>query len=209
LIETRRRIADDDETGPTRRCLATGAIKPVAELVRFVVSPEGAIVPDIAGRLPGRGLWLTARRDIVAMGVAKRLFGRAARRPVMVADDLADRIEALLAARCGELIGLARRAGEVQIGFAQVERLLAAGAAGLLLGAADGSADGRRKLRAVAPDVPERAELTAAELGAAFGRDQLVHVALRKGKLADAVARELDRLHGFREGLSGATRQGN
>jgi hypothetical protein len=144
-------------------------------------------------------LWLTARRDIVAAAVAKRLFGRAARRPVIVDEALADRVEALLAARCCDLIGLARRAGEAAMGFVKVERMLAAGAAGLLLGAADGARDGRGKLRALAPDVPERAVLTAAELGAAFGRDWVVHVALRNGRLAEALARELDRLDGFRE----------
>src|SRR6185312_15902132 len=121
-----------------------------AALVRFVVSPDGTIVPDVAGRLPGRGLWLTARRDIVADAVAKRLFGRAAR-PVRVDDALPDRVETLLAARCGELIGLARRAGEAAMGFVKVERMLSAGVAGLLMGAADGARDGRGKLRALAP----------------------------------------------------------
>lgn len=204
-----RHHADTEADGPTRRCLVTGAIRPVAELVRFAVSPEGTVVPDIAGRLPGRGLWLMARRDIVAAAVAKRAFGRAARRPVMVPGDLADRVETLLAARCGELIGLARRAGEVAIGFAKVERLLSSGAAGLLLGASDGSDDGRGKLRSMAAALRERAGLTAAELGAPFGRDQLVHVALRKGRLADALARELDRLDGFRDGSSRAAARDN
>jgi uncharacterized protein len=189
---------EDDETGAERRCLVTGAVRAKAELVRFVVSPEGAIVPDIAGRLPGRGLWLTARRDIVATAVSKRLFGRAARRPVIVDEALADRVEALLAARCRDLIGLARRAGEAAMGFVKVEKMLSAGVAGLLLGAADGARDGRGKLRALAPDIPERAELTAAELGAAFGRDWVVHVALREGRLAETLAQELGRLEGFR-----------
>jgi hypothetical protein len=194
-----KRIEDDDEeSGATRRCLVTGEVRPKAALVRFVVSPDGAIVPDVAGRLPGRGLWLTARRDIVADAVAKRLFGRAARRPVRVDDALPDRVETLLAARCGELIGLARRAGEAAMGFVKVERMLSAGVAGLLMGAADGARDGRGKLRALAPDVPERAELTAAELGGAFGRDSAVHVALRDGALAAALTVELDRLAGFR-----------
>lgn len=189
---------DDDESGATRRCFATGEVRPKAALVRFVVSPEGAIVPDIAGRLPGRGLWLTSRRDIVTEAVAKRQFGRAARRPVIVDEALPDRVEALLAARCGELIGLARRAGEAAMGFVKVERMLSAGVAGLLLGAADGARDGRGKLRALAPDVPEHAELTVAELGAAFGRDKVVHVALRDGALAAVLTMELDRLAGFR-----------
>jgi hypothetical protein len=187
------------EAATTRRCLVTGEIRPKSELVRFVVSPDGAVVPDIAERLPGRGLWLTARRDIVAAAVAKRLYARAAKRPAMVDEALPDRVEALLAARCGDLIGMARRAGAAAMGFVKVERMLSAGVAGLLLGAADAAADGRRKLRAVAPRVPERVELTAAELGAAFGRDAVMHAALRASPLAAALKRELDRLDGFRE----------
>jgi len=209
VAAARHQFAEDDETGPTRRCFVTAASKPVAELVRFVVSPAGAIVPDVAGRLPGRGLWLTARRDIVMTASSKRLFGRAARRPVVVGDDLADQVEALLVARCRDMIGLARRAGDAQMGFVKVEKLLASGAVGLLLGASDGSADGRGKLRAQAPDVWERAELTAAELGAAFGRDHVVHAALREGPLAHALARELERLGGFREGQDGSARLDN
>jgi len=167
-------------------------------LLRFVVSPEGRIVPDISGRLPGRGLWLTARRDIVKQAVAKRLFARAARRPVVVEDGLTERIEALLAERCRDLIGLARRAGEAQMGFVKVEKLLASGAAGLLLAATDGAADGRGKLRALAPEVPECVDLTAAELGAAFGREHVVHVALRRGTLAETLRRAMGQLEFFR-----------
>lgn len=187
----------------TRRCLVTGAVRPKAELVRFVVAPDGRIVPDIAERLPGRGLWLTARRDIVATAVAKRLFARAARRPVVVEDALGDRVEVLLVARCRDLIGLARRAGEAQMGFVKVGRMLASGAAGLLLAAHDGADDGRAKLRAMAPALQERALLSAAELGAAFGRDAAVHVALRRGGFTTALARELDRLEGFRRETGG------
>lgn len=198
MAQVQRHSETDDETGAERRCLVSGDVLPKAALVRFVVSPGGEIVPDVAERLPGRGLWLTARRDIVATAVAKRLFGRAARRPVVVDGALADRVETLLVVRCRDLIGLARRAGEAAMGFVKVERMLTAGVAGLLLGASDGARDGRGKLRALAPDVRERSELTAGELGAAFGRDWAVHAALRDGRLADALARELDRLDGFR-----------
>jgi len=198
LARAQRLDPAEGESAVTRRCLVTGEVQPKAGLVRFVVSPEGAVVPDVAERLPGRGLWLTARRDIVNAAVAKRLFGRAARRPVIVDEALADRVEALLVARCRDLIGLARRAGEAAMGFVKVERMLAAGVAGLLLGAADGGRDGRVRLEALARGLNERAELTAVELGAAFGRDIAVHVALREGRLAAALTRELDRLKGFR-----------
>jgi hypothetical protein len=210
LAQTRRHAepTDPEETATTRRCLVAGTVKPKTGLIRFVVSPEGHIVPDIAERLPGRGLWLTARRDIVAIAVAKRLFGRAARRPVVIADGLADQAESLLAARCCELIGLARRAGAAQMGFVKVTKLLATGSTGLLLAAADGAADGRGKLRALAPALAERAELTAAELGVAFAREMVVHVAVRSGPLAEALTRELDRLEGFRPGSSGLVRSG-
>jgi uncharacterized protein len=189
---------DEASADTTRRCIVTGEVRPKPELIRFVVSPEGRIVPDIAERLPGRGLWLTARRDIVAAAVAKRLLARAARRPIVVEDALADRVEALLVASCRDLIGLARRAGAAQAGFVKVQKLLASGAAGLLLAASDGAADGRDKLRALLPESKECALLTAAELGAAFGRDRAVHVVVRRGAFAAALARELDRLAGFR-----------
>lgn len=191
-------IDDDAPPAATRRCLVTGMVRAKAGLVRFVVSPEGRVVPDISARLPGRGLWLTAGRDIVAAAVAKRLFARAARRPVLVGDDLADQVETLLAARCRDVIGLARRAGAAVQGFVKVEKLLHAGDAGLLLAARDGAADGRAKLQALARGLTERSELSGAELDAAFGREGAVHAALRRGPFVASLALELDRLRGFR-----------
>jgi uncharacterized protein len=200
-------IGDDSALDETqRRCIVTGAIKPKSELIRFILSPEGRVTPDLAERLPGRGLWLTARRDIVGEAVAKRLFARAVRRPVLVDDALADRIETLLVERCRDLIGLARRAGEAQMGFVKVEKLLASGEAALLLAAIDGAADGRAKLRALARNVPEVAALTAAELGAAFGREHAVHVTLRRGQLADSLRLDMARLMGFRTAPNGLKR---
>jgi uncharacterized protein len=160
-------------------------------------------VPDVAGKLPGRGLWLTPRRDIVATAIAKRHFARAARQPVAVDDDLADRIEGLLAARCRDEVALARRAGQAVMGFAQVEAALAKGRAAVLLGASDGAADGRAKLRALAPALPVVEQLTAAELGAAFGREHVVHAALAPGRLATALLADAARLAGFRAGARG------
>jgi predicted RNA-binding protein YlxR (DUF448 family) len=181
-----------------RRCLVTGTTRPKAELLRFVVGPGSRIVPDITGRLPGRGLWLTARRDILAQAVGKRLFQRAARAPVAVDEGLADRIEGLLAARCCELLGLARRAGQVVTGFVKVRTLLAKGGAVLLVEAADGGADARGRLERLAPGMPVVDRLTCAELSAAFGREHVVHVALAPGRLAGALSVEAARLDGFR-----------
>lgn len=178
-------------------------MRPKAELLRCVVGPDGRIVPDVAGRLPGRGLWLTARRDIVATAVAKRLFARAARAPVGVDDDLADRVETLLAQRCCEVLGLARRAGQAVAGFTKVRQALERREAAVLAAAADGAADGRGKLAALAPALPVVDPLTSAELGAAFGRDHVVHAVLKPGRLAETLLVEAARLAGFRRGREG------
>jgi hypothetical protein len=188
--------APADDT--TRRCIVAGDIRPKAELVRCVVGPDGAIVPDIAGRLPGRGLWLTARRDIVATAVAKRIFARAARSQVGVDDGLADRIEQLLAKRCCEILGLARRAGQALAGFEKVRALVASGGAAVLVEAADGGSDSRAKLAALAPRLPVIDRLSAAELSAALGREHVAHAALMPGRLAAAFVAEAARLGGFR-----------
>ena len=194
---------DDDESGPLRRCLVTGESLPAETLVRFVLGPDGSVVPDLEGRLPGRGMWLSANRDVVNKALAKNAFARAARKPVNVPADLADRIEMLLARRCVELIGLARRAGQVTAGFDQVRAALAAvtgiGSAGVLVEAADGSGDGRSKLESLARGAVTVVDtLTGEELGAAFGRDRFVHVLIAPGRLAERVQAEAKRLAGFR-----------
>jgi len=205
LIEA---LALDEETGAApsgalRTCLVSGESRDKSELLRFVVGPDGGIVPDIEGRLPGRGLWLLPRRDIVSKALAKRLFARAARRNVSVADGLADRVEDLLARRCVDLIGLARRAGQAVTGFAKVEAALDKGEAAVLVEATEGSAGGRGKLKRLAPVLPVIDALTAAELGRAFGRDQAVHACLSRGGLAKKFLAEAARLAGFRDAKDG------
>src|SRR5207302_9584632 len=175
--------APADGSPAQRRCIVTGEVRDRGSLLRFVVGPDGAVVPDMAARLPGRGLWLTARRDIVDRAVAKRLFARAARRPVVAPAELADRIEDLLAKRCCDALGLARRAGLAVAGFDRVGEAVRRGRAGLLLFALDGAAAGRRKLGALGRDVPAATALSSAELGAAFGRERIVHVAVAAGPL--------------------------
>jgi predicted RNA-binding protein YlxR (DUF448 family) len=198
VARARRHDLTEDETGTTRRCLVTGEARPKAGLIRFVVSPEGAIVPDVAERLPGRGLWLTARRDIVAQAVTKRLFARAARASVAVDDGLVDWVERLLAERCCEALGLARRAGQALTGFVKVRALAAGKGAAVLVEAADGGADSRGKLEALAPGIPVVALLTCAELSAALGREHVVHAALTPGRLAASFLADAARLGGFR-----------
>jgi hypothetical protein len=196
--------ADQDIGETERRCFVTGEVRPKGELIRFVVDPEGRIVPDVAARLPGRGLWLTARRDIVARAVAKRLFARAARASVTVDEGLADRVETLLAAQCCSLLGLARRAGQAVAGFVKVRTLAAAGGAAVLVEAADGGADARGRLEALAPGAAVVDSLTCAELSAALGREHVVHAALQPGRLARRFVEAAARLDGFRAAAANA-----
>jgi predicted RNA-binding protein YlxR (DUF448 family) len=184
--------------GSQRRCIVTGEVRDRGTLLRLVVGPDGAIVPDVEARLPGRGLWLTPRRDIVERAVAKRIFARVARRPVAAAPELADRIESLLARRCCDAIGLARRAGLAVAGFERVSEAARRGRAGLLLFALDGAEGGHRKLTASGRDLPSARVLTAAELGGAFGRERIVHVAVAGGSLCRGLLVDLMRLAGLR-----------
>ena len=190
--------ADAPMTGPLRRCIATREVLPKESLVRFVVGPAGDAVPDVAGKLPGRGLWVKAERSVLASAVAKNLFAKAARRSVDIPGDLIDRTAALLSQRCLDLIGLARRAGQATCGFEKVRDALRNGRVGILLAAADGAADGRSKLKAAAGEVPILALFGGAELSAAVGRENVVHAALAPGRLAERLLIESARLAGLR-----------
>lgn len=185
-----------------RRCLVSRVSGPRDRLIRFVVGPDDAIVPDVEERLPGRGLWLTAERGIVDRAVDQRVFGRAARQTVRVEDGLADRVEARLAARCIELLSLARRAGAAVAGATKVRLALEAGRPGVLVEARDGSPDTCRRLRALAGDRRVADGMTSVEIGRAFGRDHAVHAFVeatdRAGGLTVSLLRESGRLTGFR-----------
>lgn len=166
--------------------------------MRFALAPDGQVVPDIAERLPGRGVWIVARRDAVAKAAAKGLFARGFKGRALADANMADMVDGLLADKCLALLGLARRAGEAVAGFEKVHALLKRGDAALLLEATDGADDGARRLQRVAPDVPVLRCFRAAELGMALGRDIAVHVALKPGGLATALKRDVERLQGFR-----------
>jgi predicted RNA-binding protein YlxR (DUF448 family) len=163
-----------------------------------VIGPHNRVVPDVAGRLPGRGVWLTASRDAISGAVAKGLFAKATRQRVEAASDLADMVEAMLVRRCQDMLGLARRAGQLVAGFDQVAEWLRRGEAAVLVSARDGAPDGRGKLRALASALPIVDVLDRQELGLAIGRAETVHVALSRGALASRLLDEAARLRGFR-----------
>lgn len=166
---------------PLRRCIVTQTVQPDAQMVRCVLSPDGIVVPDLERKLPGRGLWLSARRDVVEQAVAKKAFARAARRAVTVPDHLADHIGELFRRRCLYRLGLARRAGIVIAGYDKVRGAAKGGQVAVLLNAIDSSPDGRRKLAALLPSKPVIEIFTSAELAEVLGRDHIVHVAVLTG----------------------------
>ena len=165
-------------------------------MLRFVLGPERALVPDLAGKLPGRGMWLSARADVLETALKRGAFAKAARGQVRAPPDLNARIEAGLRHRVRDLVGFARRAGQAVCGFQQTREWLQSGRAGLLVQASDGSVPERARLLG-GSEVPVCAALSAAELGSVFGRDHAVHAAVAQGRLANEIVREATRLGGF------------
>ena len=168
-----------------------------ARMLRFVVGPGRQIVPDLMAKLPGRGIWLSARRDVLESARMKNAFARAARAPVVVPPDLVDLVETGLMRRVSDLIGLARRAGQANYGFERSREWLQKDRAGIVIQANDGSADERARFLSGRRQVAVAAPLSAAALGAVFGRDHVVHVVVAPGRLAEALKLETDRLAGI------------
>lgn len=202
----------EEAGGPRRRCAATREQGTRAGMLRFVVAPDRRAVPDLAATLPGRGIWLSARRDVLEPARARGALARAARGPVQVPPDLLQILEAGLVRRLTDTLGLARRAGQAVAGFAKAREWLAEWQAsgqhgpgqgpgpGLVVQASDGSPAERARFLSGASGVRPRvrvvAPLDAAGLGAVFGRDHVVHVAVRPGRLAGLLATDAERLAG-------------
>jgi uncharacterized protein len=217
---------DEPETGPLRRCIITRERLPKEQMIRFVVGPDRQIVPDLAARLPGRGIWLSASADVLKCGPAGeeprpkggrpegqkkqggvtnrdlvRAFSRAARGPVSVPNDLSVLLQSALVRRIGECLGLARRAGQAVAGYEKAREALKTGRHRLVLQASDGSAAERaRFLSGFGPDLIIIDPLPGEALGRVFGRDYVVHVAVAPGKLAESLVLEAGRLAGLKNG---------
>lgn len=188
--------AEEPERGPLRRCLVTRERLPKQAMLRFVLAPDRRLVPDLAERLPGRGMWLSARADVLEQAIRRGAFAKAARGEVFAPPDLRAIIADGLRGRIRDLVGFARRAGQAVSGWQAVREWLRAGRVGLLVQAADGSP--AEKARLVGHrQLPVAEPLSGAELGAPFGRDRAVHVAIAPGRLAERIAAEAARLAGL------------
>jgi uncharacterized protein len=213
----------EPETGPLRRCIITRERLPKERMIRFVVGPDRQIVPDLAARLPGRGLWLSASGDVIEFGGLQedgrpkekqgdgnqrhlvRAFARAARGPVSVPPDLSVLLQTALARRIGECLGFARRAGHAVAGYEKAREALRTGRYRLVLQASDGSEPERsRFLSGFGPELTIIDPLPGEALGRVFGRDYVVHVAVAPGKLAESLVVEAGRLAGLGNGSARA-----
>jgi hypothetical protein len=204
----------DTDTGPrnaaagtARLCVVTREVRPIDELIRFVVGPDQAVVPDLKRKLPGRGAWVTARRDVLATAVKRGAFARAFRADVKVAPDLPERAEQLMERALLDALGVARKARQAVVGHAQVEAAAEQGAAVGVLHASDAGPEGVRQIlaairRGSTPDgrkVPVIPVFTSAQLDLAFARPNVVHAALLAGRASDTVIARWRSLAYFRQ----------
>ena len=184
-----------DKSATMRMCAVTREVRPIGELIRFVVSPQGEVIPDLKRKLPGRGLWVSASRRTVAEAVRRNQFSKGFKRDVRAAPTLPADTEALLVRSATEALAMAAKAGQVVSGFSKVEGALRDGQAQALIHASDGAADGIRKLDAIVrqkhgnpaesqefpAEFPIVNVLTSAELDLALGRSNVIHAALLAG----------------------------
>jgi predicted RNA-binding protein YlxR (DUF448 family) len=179
------------KSGTQRMCVVTRLVRPIDELIRFVVSPSGEAVADLKRKLPGRGLWVLASHKAVSEAARRNLFAKGFKRNVLVSPTLAQDTENLLLRGLVEALAMAAKAGRVVSGFTRVEAALEARQARALIHAADGAADGIRKLDAIFrqsggnTDEPREfaviKALTSAQLDLALGRSNVIHAALLAG----------------------------
>jgi uncharacterized protein len=175
---------------PERLCIATRKVRPVSHLIRFVAGPDGAVVPDLKRKLPGRGVWVTARRDVVAQAIRRGAFGRALKGNFKAQADLPDMLERLLASAALDALSITRKAGLVISGFAKVEAALAAPPVALLRARDAGKENGRKLVAALrraggaagGTRVKIVEAFTSAQLDLALGRLNVVHAALMVGR---------------------------
>jgi predicted RNA-binding protein YlxR (DUF448 family) len=194
--------------GVERFCVATRTVKPVDELIRFVVGPDG-VVADVKRKLPGRGLWITADRATLKDAIAKKVFARGFKRDVRVAPELVEQTERLLVRSALDALAIAGKSGLVAAGFGKAEAALNRERVIGLIHAAEAKSDGMSKLKSAlrqredAGTIAVVTSFTSAQLDLALGRSNVVHAALLSGPASDTFLARFERLERFRTGETG------
>jgi predicted RNA-binding protein YlxR (DUF448 family) len=199
-------IIEDDETGSERTCIVTRKRSSPETMLRFVRSPDGAVVPDLKRKLPGRGVWLTPNRSIVEAAVKKKAFARAFKTEVKPSADLAELVDGLLERSARESFSLANKAGQIVAGFGKVEEALGHGGVLAILHASDAAPDGIRKVGQLVRRAQESgskeikviAAMSSDDLGLALGRSHVIHAALLSGSASLACLQKLEFLRAYR-----------
>jgi uncharacterized protein len=191
------------DPGSERTCIVTRTKAEPDSMIRFVLSPDAEVVADLRHKLPGRGVWVSARADAVAAAVKRKAFPRAFKAEVKVSAALPAEIEALMSDNCLQALSLAKKAGQVVTGSFKVEVAIKTGGVIGLIHASDGSADGCRKLSQVlhrldeAPK-PEIKLFTSLQLSLALGGTNVIHAALNGGAASEAFLSHCRRLEQYR-----------
>jgi predicted RNA-binding protein YlxR (DUF448 family) len=192
--ETAEQVVPETVSDKLRRCLVSGEMKPRAELIRFVIAPDKTVIPDLAEKLPGHGLWVTASRAAIELAAKKNLFAKAAKEPAQPAPDLADLVEKLLRKRCCDWLGLAKGAGIAVLGESQTEAALRGHKLALYLRAPDATRVIDNRFATVECDLFSRDEM-----GAALGYENIVYAGLLPHGLTEKLKLEIIRLQGLLE----------
>lgn len=205
-----------EEAGPERLCAVTRSSRPIEELIRFVAAPDGTIVADLAGKLPGRGVWISCDKDAIAQAAkGGGIFAKSLKRAVKVPENLAFTIEQGLLSRAVGALSIARKAGLVTTGYAQVDALITGGEARVLVHGSDAAEGGREKLdrrylalcRETGAQPSIFNTLTIEQMSLAIGRANVVHAALKQGGATEKFSSEAGRLMRYRSG-SGSCHRG-
>jgi uncharacterized protein len=196
-----------EESASERTCVVTGEKGPPEAMLRFALSPEGVVTPDIRRKLPGRGVW--TRLDVAVVARAGKGFARGFRKNVAADSGLASKVDDLLADDALQFLGLVNKAGLVVAGTAKVEAALRSGGVVALVHAREGAENGIAKLDLLARGAakpPATINLfESARLDLALGRTNVIHAALRAGSASAAFLAKVARLVAYRSGEAAAT----
>ena len=196
-----------------RECALTRQSKPVSDLIRFVLSPDGVITPDVDAKAPGRGVWITANRSSVEQAVGKKILPRRLKEKAIVPETLAELTAKRLEQRLLGALGLARKAGQIVTGATKVRAAIDKGTATALFTASDAAPDGRQKMvgalraRAGADEVPHFEFLSSDQLGLALGLENVIHAALIEGPAAQSALARAQRLARYGAAGNGTRRE--
>ena len=173
-------------------------------MVRFVLAPDGSVVPDLKMRLPGRGVWVTADSEIIRQACEKRLFARGFKEKVGDCSHLPDLVAEQMTVACLSALSMTRKAGQIVTGFAKVEAAIARKPVIGVIHAADAAQDGQKKLsQAIRRQFGSEDRMTvirlfcAEALSQALGHGNVVHAALLAGSASRTFVNQAVKLERF------------